>query len=230
MGGGDTEAEEKRKEEQKAKKKKRKPRDNEAASTDIADVTTLSDEEADKLEEDSRKDRAKGLPKDVTGRIISMSVVGDKTKILIGARVKGMQGVEGYIRRGDGMLARFRIGLWDHRTAFAFVDLTPDQLSPYAENVIINPSSMPAKSERRKDIATRVVNIDIVGGRTRIMIGRGSSHGVRDRMSGYIHAEGGKPYESFVLSKVSSLHSEAFVDATLDQVHRNMSVMVNPSM
>ncbi|HEY5934392.1 MAG TPA: hypothetical protein VIU61_07155 [Kofleriaceae bacterium] len=236
MGGGDQEAEKLRKEEQKAaKKKKRKLRDNEAASTDIADVTKLSDEEAEQLEQKSRKERAKGMPKDVTGRIINISVVphpngsgAELSKIMIGARVKGMQGAEGYIKRGSGMLAKFRIGLHDDRTAFAFVDLTPDQLHPHVSDIVINPTAMPKSSERREDIATRVISIDIVKDRTRIKLGVGSSHGARDGMKGHL-VHNGKPYISFVVTKVNSLHSEAFVDTTIDDVRNHNSVMLNPS-
>jgi hypothetical protein len=231
MGGGDQEeAEKQRKEEQKAKKKKKKKFKSQAASTDVADITPISGEESDKMDEKARKERTKGLPKDIPGRIVSISVVGNLSKILIAAHIKGLPaGTEGYIKRGSsGMLAKFRIALYDDRTAIAFVDLTPDMLHDHVSDIVINPTSMPKSSERRHDIATRVVGVSIVGGRTKILLGVGSSHGARDGMKGHL-LDNGKPYEDFVVHKVSSLHCEAFVDTTLDDVQAHKSIMLNPS-
>jgi hypothetical protein len=227
MGGDKEEAEKLRKDEQKAKKKKRKSM---AASTDIADVTKLSAEESDKEEKKARKERMKGLPQNVPGRIISISIVDGKSRILIGAHIKGMPaGTEGYIKRGSsGMLAKFRIALHDDRTAIAYVDLTPDMLRDHLEDVVINPTSMPKSSERRNDIGTRVVGVSIKDGKTKIQIGVGSSHGAREGMNGHL-VHNNKPYLSFVVRKVNSLHCEAFVDTTIDDVQNHKSIILNPS-
>ena len=220
--GGENENEKQRKDEQKAKKKKSM-----AASNDVADLVKYSPEDEEKFEEKSRKERGKNLPKDVPGRIVSMSVEGNRTRITIGGRVKGMAGIESYIKSGSGMLAKFRIGLQDDNMAFAYVDLDPAQLKDHLE-VVINPTSMPKSSERRKDISARVVADAVVDGKTKILIGAGTLHGVRDGMKGHL-LDNGKPYVRFILTKVSSRTSEAFVDTTIDDTRNHKSIMLNPS-
>ncbi|HEY5934393.1 MAG TPA: hypothetical protein VIU61_07160 [Kofleriaceae bacterium] len=222
---GDETEDKLRKADEKAKKKKKSSM---AASTDLADVVKYSPEDEDKFAEKARKERGKSLPKDVPGRIVGMSVEGERTRLMISGRFKGMTGIEGYIKSGSDMLARFRISLQDDTLATAYVDLEPDLLREHLTDVVINPTSMPKSSERRKDIATRVIADSVVGGRTRILIGVGTIHGVRDGMKGHL-LDNGKPYVRFVLTKVSSRTSEAFVDTTIDDVRNHKSIMLNPS-
>ena len=208
-------------------KQHRNDNDKKAASTDVKDLVEMSPADYEKHEEQSRRERGKGHEHDLHGRIISVSVVGSQTKIMIAGHVKGMGGLEGYIKNGSGMLARFKMAIHDDRTAYAFVDLTPDQIKDHTD-VVINPKAMPAASERREDIATRVVGVSVVGGKTKIMIGVGSNHGARAGMKGYL-GENGKAYEHFVVSATHSTYSEAFVDTTVDDVQHHTSVMLNPS-
>lgn len=208
--------------------KKTTKRKSMAASTDIADVTKYSPEDEDKFEEKARKERGKGLPKNVPGRIVGISVEGNKSRILISGAFKGMSGIEGYIKDGPNMLAKFRISLRDDTTAVALVDLAVDHLQQHLTDVVLNPTSMPKSAERRKNIGTRVIGVSVVAGKTKILIGAGSSHGVRDGMKGHL-LDNGKPYERFVLTKVSSLTSEAIVDTTIDDTNAHKSIMLNPS-
>lgn len=205
----------------------------EAASTDAKDAITLSEEEEEEAEEQSRQQRNKGAPRDVHGRIIGVSVIGHQSKITLAADMKGLKaGTEGYVKNGDGLLAKFRIAIHDHRTAIAYVDLTPDQLQDHQE-VVLNPTTMPKSSERRQDIKTRVIGVSVVtvgkGQKTKILIACGSNHGARDRMHGFIAGSDGKPYERFELTGVHSTHSEAIIDANIDTVQAHTSVVLNPA-
>ncbi|MEJ7602045.1 MAG: hypothetical protein WKG01_29380 [Kofleriaceae bacterium] len=204
-----------------------------AASTDVKDLTKISDDEAENMDEQSRKERSKKMPKDVHGRIVSVSVVDGKSKILIAGLTEGLKpGTEGYVKNGNGMLAKFTIAIHDHRTSMAYVDLTPDMLHDHSE-VVLNPTSMPKASERRSDIKTRVVGVSVVTvdqrQRTKILLGIGTSHGARDDMQGFLTDESGKPFEHFEVTRAGSLSCEALVDATIDDVHRHTTVMLNPS-
>ena len=203
------------------------------ASTDVADLTPISDEEAESMDEASRKERSKKMPKDVHGRIISVSVVDGRSRIMIAGWTEGLKsGTEGYVKNGAGMLAKFTIAIHDDRTSVAYVDLTPDMLHDHLE-VVLNPTSMPKSSERREDIKTRVVGVSVVTveqrQRTKILLGIGTSHGARDDMKGFLTDESGKPFEHFEVTRAGSLSCEAIVDATIDDVNRHKTVMLNPS-
>lgn len=163
------------------------------------------------------------------GRIINVSIVGGRTRITIGlGRKQGVRvGMEGYVKKGDGMLADFQIDSTGDRTATAMVDATPDMLHDH-NMVMVNPSHMPKSSEPQKDMKSRVVGVSIIGGRTQILIGRGISHGARPGMAGYLVGSGGKPFAKFHLEEVGASASKAFIDYTIDQIKDHHEAILNP--
>lgn len=162
------------------------------------------------------------------GRILQVQVHGNMTRITIGLGEKqGVSpGMMGYVQKGSGMLADFQIESVSDRVAYAMVEATPDMLKDHSQ-VVVNPSQMPKSSEAEGDMKARLLKIDIVGGKTRITIGRGTSNGARSGMSGYIAGSGGKPYEKFVIDEAHSTFSTAFVERTFDELKGHDEIILN---
>ncbi len=209
-------------------------------STDIADVIEVDDasEAASKHQRDatagpSEEDRFGEGPvaSDAEGRILSVSVKGDMTEILIGlGKKQGIHvGMEGYIKQGTGMHADFQIHRVEDRTAFALVDTTPDAIQQTDLRVVVNPSSMPKSSAPKQEMKGRIIGVSIQGGRTRIMIGLGRRHGARSGMTGYVVGPSGGPLFRFVVDEEHPGHVEAFVDATIDMLKDHHQIVLNPS-
>ena len=118
-----------------------------AASTDIADAHVLTDEEEARLKGEHGHDKKRKPPKNQSARIIAVSIEDGKTKITIAAdHDHDWDGVAGYIKAGEGMLARFTVEQGD-RAIFGRVDVTIDQLKEHLDDVVLNPSSFPKSSE-----------------------------------------------------------------------------------
>jgi hypothetical protein len=211
-------------------------------STDIADVIE-HDESAQAVSAHQRRAPTAGpseddrfgegaTARDAEGRIIGVSVVGGMTRIMIGlGKNQGVGvGMEGYVKSDDGMLADFQIEEVRERTSFAMVDVTVDMITSLARGVVINPSSMPEKSQPVKDTEARIVGVSIEGGRTKIMIGRGARHGARWGMPGYVIGKSGRSIADFTVVEQHSTHCSAFVDLTIDQIQQSeRKVMLNPT-
>jgi hypothetical protein len=170
---------------------------------------------------------------DIKGRIVGISVHGDESEILIAAgREQGVHyGMEGYLMNGDTFLSEMSIVGVSTSTCKARVDATPDQIREHLNDAVINPSSKPARAAKdAKDFKTRVLKVDIVGGRTRLMIGGGRAYGVQAGMQVQMLDESGKDMGSFVLEEAQARVASGFVDfPNLDMVARIKSVVVNPS-
>jgi hypothetical protein len=201
-------------------------------STDVADLER--DTSADAASAHQRRENhderfsADGESKqDVHGRIISVAVEGDMTKITIGlGKNQGVQvGMEGYIPKGGGMLADFQIEEAHERTAIARVELTPDAIHGHT-GVIVNPTSKPKSAEPQVNVETRVIGVRIEGGRTKILLGRGQSHGARVGQKGTLFA-GSREIADFEVDTAHPTYCEAFVDATPDMVHQASKVVLN---
>jgi hypothetical protein len=184
---------------------------------------------ASRMVQDDRFDEEKEVVQNGHGRIINISIVNGMSRIMIGmGRKQGVRiGMEGYIKKGNGMLADFQIDeTRGDRVCVANVDVTPDMMKDHHE-VVINPSAMPKSTEPQKDMKSRIVGVSIVGGKTKIMIGRGVAHGARAGQIGYIVGNGGRRVETFEVSEAGSTHSSAFVEKTIDQIKDHHEVILN---
>lgn len=74
----------------------------------------------------------------------------------------------------------------------------------------------------------RIISGNVVAGRMRITIARGSTHGVRVGMEGHVKSAG-FAIASFQIDEVKPHASYAFVDATLDQLGANAKAVINPT-
>lgn len=180
---------------------------------------------------DERFSEDEDVVQDGTGRIIGVSVEKGMTKIMIGmGRKQGVRvGMEGYIKKGNGMLADFQIESTSDRIAYAHVDVTPDAIQETGGQVVVNPSSKPASAQAQADMKARIVGLSIVDGKTQMLIGRGTAHGVSAGMHGYIHSGSGKKYMSFEVSEAGSRTSKAIIGTTIDDVRAHSEVVLNPS-
>lgn len=167
---------------------------------------------------------------DAQGRILGVSVVGGRTRIMIGLGQKqGIHlGMEGYVKAGDGMLADFQIEEVRERTSYAFVETTVDGLADHHQ-VVVNPTSRPKSSEPQKDMSARIVGLSIEGGQTKLMIGRGVRHGARAGMKGYIIGNNGHPFATFEVVEQHAGYCTAFVHHTIDALREHTQVILNPA-
>lgn len=211
------------------------------ASTDVADLSDDADADADHKAsasqlnndhdyEETRFGEGK-VSYDAQGRILSISVVGDMTRVMIGlGKDQGIHvGMEGYIKSEGGMFADFQIEEVRERTSFAKVDATPDAIQQNGTNVVVNPTSMPKSSAPRHDIKTRIIGVSIEGGKTRIKIGVGTRHGARWGMKGYVVGGGGGQFMRFTVDEEHPGYVEAFVDTTIDGLGGHHDIVLNPS-
>jgi hypothetical protein len=211
-----------------------------AASDDIRDVHAMTEDELKKWEAEHDKQSNKGKKKseheekDISARVINIEVVGNRTKVGFGVDPKKVHdGMTALLMRGDALLAMTGLVVdASNHYAYGFVDLTPDMIQQAANHIVINPSSIPKSASPHPDIKARLVGVSVVGGKTQIMIGMGTSHGVRAGMDGYCMDEGGKYHvgSRFHITEVGSMHAKAIVDLTVDEVyHLSLKeVMVNP--
>jgi hypothetical protein len=168
---------------------------------------------------------------DIKGRILSVSVHGDHSEVLIAAgREQGVhRGMEGYLMAGDTFLSEIDVIGVDKRVCRARVDATPDQIGEHLDDIVINPSSKPAKAATAaKDYKTRVISVSIIGGRSQITVAGGRAQGVEAGMHGVLLDAAGKKIISFTLEEVSARTGKAFVDTTLDEIRTSHSAIVNP--
>ena len=206
--------------------------DDRPQSTDAADL-----DGGDAAHADSAHQRREGIDErfsadqksgtDVHGRILAIGVENGMSKITIGLGSKyGVHaGMEGYIPKGDGMLADFQIESVTERTAIAHVELTPDAIHGHTD-VIVNPTSKPKSAEPQINVETRVIGVSIEGGRTKIKLGRGASHGAREGQKGTLFV-GSRELADFDVATAHPTYCEAFVDITIDMVHQATKVVLN---
>lgn len=206
-----------------------------AASDDIRDVHHMTDDEVAKWEAEHNKGKKKEHEeKDISARLINIEVVGNKTKVGFGIDPKKVHnGMTVLLMHNDALLAMSGLVVdATNHYAYGFVDLTPDMIQQRANHIVINPSSIPKSASPHPDIEARIVGVSVVGGKTQIMIGMGTSHGVRAGMDGYCLDAGGKYHvgSRFHISEVGSMHAKAIVDMTVDEVYHLdfKHVMVNP--
>lgn len=167
---------------------------------------------------------------DIKGRILGISVHGDESEILIAAgREQGVHyGMQGYLMAGDTYLSELDVVSVSKNSCRARVDATPDQIREHLDDVVINPSSKPAKAATAaKDFKTRVLRVMVVGGKTQIMVAGGTAQGVAAGMEGVLLDEGGKRIIGFTLEEVHARNAIAYVDTTVDDVYRSKSAIVN---
>ncbi len=169
---------------------------------------------------------------DIKGRILGISVHGDESEILIAAgRAQGVYyGMEGYIMNGDTFLSELSVVSVTKNACRARVDATPDQIREHLDDVVINPSSKPARaSQKAQDWKTRIIRVDIHGGKPRIMIAGGRAYGVEAGMEILLLDESGKRMGRATLEEASARTAMAMLDfPNLDMVQQIKTVVVNP--
>jgi hypothetical protein len=220
------------------KHRSERSQDDRPASTDLADV--IEDDASREASDHQRKRPTAGpsesdrfgegkVAADAQGRIIKVDVVGGQTMITIGlgAQQGVHEGMEGYVKDGDGMAAEFSVFDVKERTAHAFVSIPVGSLHQYS-HVVVNPASMP-KAPPVKDQKVRIIGISVEGGRTKILIGLGSNHGARGGMKGHLVDDSGRAHADFVIAEEHPGHSVAYVDEIVDQVRAHPNAVINPS-
>jgi hypothetical protein len=169
---------------------------------------------------------------DIKGRILGISVKGDKSEILIGAgRAQGVHyGMEGYLMNGDTFLSELDVVSVTKNACRALVDATPDQIREHLEDVVINPSSKPARAaQKASNWKTRIIKVDIVGGKPRITIAGGRAYGVEAGMEILLLDDSGKRMGAATLEEASARTAMAMLDfPNLDLVQAIKTVVVNP--
>lgn len=184
-----------------------------------------------------RSDTRFGVPdeevmSDVHGRIIKVDIVGGETQVTIAAgRQQGVvQGMEGYIKKGDTFLSELYIENVGKRTCTSKVDATIDQVRQHLDDVVINPTSKPPKAEKQaKDFKTRVIGVSIVDGLTRIAMGGGRGWGVNAGDKGILVDDSGKTIGHFIIDESHAQTCFAKVAMIIEEVRRASSVIINPS-
>jgi hypothetical protein len=209
-------------------------------STDVADLDggaadqSSAHQRKEGRHRDERYSSNEDVASDVQGRILKVDVVKEDdrevSRIVIGlGHDQGIfEDMEGYVKAGDGMLADFHVSHVKERTCVATVAVTPDQLREHHQ-VVLNPTSKPKSSEVQANVDARIIGLRIEGGKTKILIGRGASHGARDGMIGYVVDASGRNIADFTIEKANPTHSEAFVALIPDQVSHAAKVVLNPS-
>src|SRR5262249_49958705 len=150
-----------------------------AASTDIADAQTMSDDEAKRWKAESDRDKAKDKPeqqhKNIHGTITGKIPGTTYCNITIRTNVKNVKEQDvGYIKHGDGMLDRITVLTVDpsKHEVVALVYRTSEELHGLSE-VVINPTSFPHMAQAQPDMKARVLGLSVVGNNTRITISMG---------------------------------------------------------
>ena len=164
---------------------------------------------------------------DMQSRIIKVDVVGDRTLVTISkGRSHGVhKNMEGYVKAGGGMLAELTIESVRDYACTAFVDVTPDQLQNHL-NVVINPTSKP-RVVAGPDGKTRVLHVSVEGGRTKIIIARGSMHGVASGTRGRLISANGSEGDDFTIEGTTAMQSFAYVASNVDHVNQHQNVRLD---
>lgn len=169
---------------------------------------------------------------DIKGRIMGITVHGDESEILIAAgRAQGVHyGMEGYLMNGDTFLSELNVVSVSKNSCRARVDATPDQIREHLNDVVINPSSKPARAaQKASNWKTRIIRVDIHDGRPRIMIAGGRAYGVEAGMEILLLDESGKKVGMATLEEASARTAMAMLDfPNLDIVYGIKTVVVNP--
>jgi hypothetical protein len=162
-------------------------------------------------------------------RILSVSVKGDGTEVLLGSGLKQgvTEGMDGYIAGAHGPFADFTITSVEERTARAFIEATVDEIRANMETVIINPSQKP-QGVLAPDTKTRVMAVSIEGNQMRIKVPRGRMQGARWGDPGIVVNSSGVRIASFKLDDVDPRMSSALVDLTPDSI-RGCDIILKPS-
>ena len=162
-------------------------------------------------------------------RILSVSVKGDGTEVLLGSGFKQgvTEGMDGYIAGEHGPYADFMIPHVEEVTARAFIEATPDEIQKNMQTVIINPAHKP-HATLPPDTKTRVMAVSIEGNRMRIKVPRGRMQGAKWGDPGIVVNSAGVRQASFVLEDVDPRMSSALVDMTPDSI-RGCDIILKPS-
>jgi hypothetical protein len=209
-----------------------------AASTDVADAQTVSDDEAKRWQAESRRDKAKDAREhkhaEIHGTITTTTPGPTYCNITIRTDVQHVHdGDTGYIKHGDAMLDRFTVLSVDpsKHEVHALVYRTADELHGASE-VIINPVSFPHMAQARPDLKARALKLEAIGKQTRITISMGHQQGVQVGMAGYLLASESGGYfagSRFEVTQVKERTCLAMVDLIADEVTQHQHVMLNPS-
>jgi hypothetical protein len=169
------------------------------------------------------------LARDRNVRILSVSVKGDGTEVLLGSGFKQgvTEGMDGYIAGEHGPYADFMITKVDEVTSRAFIEASVDEIRANMATVVINPSQKPQK-ELPPDTKTRVMAVSIEGNRMRIKIPRGRMQGAKWGDPGIVVNSAGVRQASFTLDDVDPRMSSALVDLTPDSI-RGCDIILKPS-
>ena len=160
---------------------------------------------------------------DVQGRIMKADVVDGRTRVTIArGTANGVhRDMEGYVKGAGGMLAELRVVDVREGMCFALVDVTLDELGSH-HSVVINPSSMP-RATITKNTTTRVLAVTSEGGRTKIIIARGSAHGVSPGMRGELSSGA-----TFTIEGTTAKQSFGYVAESVDHVNAHQNVVLHP--
>ena len=162
-------------------------------------------------------------------RILSVSVKGDGTEVLLGSGFK--QGVteemEGFIAGDHGPYADFRITHVEDVTSKAYIEATPDEIRANMNEVVINPSQK-MHPTLPPDTKTRIMGISVEGVKTRITIGRGRMTGVSWGDYGIVVNSAGTKLAHFVIDNVHPRLASALVDLIPDQL-KDTQIILKPS-
>lgn len=129
-------------------------------------------------------------------------------------------------------------GSHDERERPASTDLADvieqDSSSEASEHQRKRPTAGPSESDRfgegkvAYEALGRILRVDVVDGRTRIMIGLGQQQGVHVGMEGYVK-EGDGMAAQFSIEEVRERTALAFVPLPVDVVQRHHQAVVNPA-
>jgi Domain of unknown function (DUF4157) len=169
---------------------------------------------------------------DMGARILAVAVTGERTRVTLSrGKNHGVHvGMEGYIKAADGMLSELQVDAVEDRRCHAFVEVTPDQLR-HDKLVMLNPTSMP-RSVITKEVSARVIAVTVEKKdekeRTKIIIARGSTHGVVAGMRGHLASADGHDGGDFTIEGTTARQSYAYVAGTVDQVNRHQTAVLQP--
>ena len=162
-------------------------------------------------------------------RILAVAVDNDRTRVTMSrGKYHGVHvGMEGYIKAAGGMLSELQIDTVEERRCQAFVDVTPDELKNHLY-ATLNPTSMP-KRVINKEFSARIIGVSVEGGRTKIIIAQGSTHGVTAGMRGHLAGPDGREGAELTIEGTTARQSFAFVAGTVDHVHQHPTAVLHPT-
>ena len=165
--------------------------------------------------------------KHLAAYVLKVDIVNGGTLVTLSkGSVHGVrQSLPGYIK---GLYARFLVQDVKRDTCRVFVDATLDQLKGF-RHAVINPRTMPRAPTTPDPATTRVIAVRVEGGRTRIIIPRGSAHGIERGTRGHLVAPNGDRGDPFELDYVTSTQGHATIANTVDYVRAHMDVKLELS-